>query len=181
MNNSFRLLKTDRIDLMQVHNLVDWETHLATLRAWKEQGRIRYLGITHYHEGAHDALEQLMREQALDFVQLNYSLAEPEAEDRLLPLAAERGIAVIVNRPFARGVLFRATRGKALPEWAEEYGIQSWAQFFLKWVVSHPAVSVAIPGTGKPKHMLDNLGAARGHLPDSTQRQRMRTLMSKLV
>ena len=180
MNESFRLLNTHRIDLMQVHNLVDVETHLPTLRAWKAQGRIRYIGVTHYHDGAHAALEQVLRQQPLDFVQLNYSLAEPEAETRLLPLAAERGVAVIVNRPFARGVLFRATRGKALPDWAAEYGIHSWAQFFLKWVVSHPAVSVAIPGTGKPEHLLDNLQAGRGHLPDAQQRQRMRALMSEL-
>jgi aryl-alcohol dehydrogenase-like predicted oxidoreductase len=117
----------------------------------------------------------------LDFVQLNYSLAEPQAEARLLPLAAERGIAVIVNRPFARGALFRATKGKELPEWAAEYGILSWAQFFLKWVVSHPAVTVTIPGTGKPRHMLDNLGAAHGPLPDAKQRQRMQALMANLV
>ena len=181
MNSSFRLLKTDRIDLMQVHNLVDSEAHLATLREWKERRRIRYIGVTHYHEGAHTALAELMQRQSLDFVQLNYSLAEPQAGARLLPLAAERGIAVIVNRPFARGALFKATRGKALPAWAGEYAIHSWAQFFLKWVVSHPAVTVTIPGTGKPHHMLDNLGAGRGHLPDATQRRRMQALLAEIA
>jgi diketogulonate reductase-like aldo/keto reductase len=181
MNASFELLRTDRMDLMQIHNLVDWETHLSTLREWKAEGRIRYIGVTHYHERAHAPLEELMSKESLDFVQLNYSLAEPQAEARLLPLAAERGIAVIVNRPFARGALFRATKGKELPEWAAEYGILSWAQFFLKWVVSHPAVTVTIPGTGKPRHMLDNLGAAHGPLPDAKQRQRMQALMANLV
>lgn len=181
MNRSFQLLRTDRIDLMQIHNLVDWQTHIRTLREWKEQGRIRYIGITHYHDGAHRELARIMRSEALDFIQINYSPAEPEAENTVLPLASERGIAVIVNRPFARGSLFRAVRGKALPNWAVELDIHSWAQFFLKWIVSQPSVSVAIPATSRERHMRDNLGAALGRLPDEAQRQRMFSYLSNIL
>lgn len=180
MENSMALLRTDRIDLMQIHNLLDWPVHIQTLRDWKSAGRIRYLGVTHYHAGAHAELEAVMRAEPLDFVQLNYSLAEPEAEARLLPLAQERGIAVIVNRPFARGNLFRAARSQPLPAWAAEFDCASWAQFFLKWVLAHPAVTVAIPGTGKAEHALDNLGAATGRLPDPAQRARMQELIAAL-
>jgi diketogulonate reductase-like aldo/keto reductase len=179
MQQSMRRLRTDMLDLIQVHNLVDTQTHLKTLRAWKEQGRVRYLGITHYHAGAHDRLMRVMQREPLDFVQVNYSLVEPEAQQRLLPLAREKGIAIIANRPFARGQLFRKTKGKPLPPWAAELGIATWAQFFLKFVVSHPAVTVAIPGTSKRKHMLDNQQAGRGMLLDEQTRQRMfRTLQS---
>ncbi len=181
MNRSFQLLRTDRIDLMQIHNLVDWQTHIRTLREWKEQGRIRYIGITHYHDGAHRELARIMRSEAPDFIQINYSPAEPEAENTLLPLASERGIAVIVNRPFARGSLFRAVRGNKLPKWAGELDIHSWAQFFLKWIVSHPSVSVAIPATSRKQHMRDNLGAALGRLPDEAQRQRMFAYLSDIL
>ena len=174
MNNSFRLLGTDRIDLMQIHNLVDWRTHLQTLRDWRAAARIRYIGITHYHERAHDDLAKVIRRiPDLDFLQVNYSLMEPEAERLLLPLCADRGIAVIANRPFARGSWFSLTRGRALPDWAQEMGIGSWAQFALKWIVSHPTITCSIPGTGKAKHMLDNMQAGMGGLPDQATRQRM--------
>ncbi|MGF1547343.1 MAG: aldo/keto reductase [Thiotrichales bacterium] len=174
MEASRRRLQTDRIDLMQIHNLLDWRTHLETLRDWKRDGRIRYLGVTHYHEGAHDALAAVLRAFPFDFVQLNYSLAEPESERELLPLALERGIAVLVNRPFARGQLFSRVKDKPLPPWAKEIGCASWGQFFLKYVIAHPAVTCAIPGTSKVKHMRDNLGAGVGPLPDATMRSRMR-------
>ncbi len=141
-----RKLRVDRLDLMQVHNLVDAQTHLATLREWKAAGRIRYLGVTHYHAGAHADLEQLIRKGDIDFVQVNYSLAEPEAERRLLGVAAEAGTAVIVNRPFAEGAMFRRVRDRALPEWAKDAGAASWAQFFLKWILAHPAVTCVDPG-----------------------------------
>lgn len=180
MQESMRRLRTDRLDLIQVHNLVDTATHLRTLRDWKEEGRVRYIGITHYHAGAHDSLMRVMQREQLDFVQVNYSLLEPEAQDRLLPLAQEKGIAIIANRPFARGQLFRVTKGKPLPPWAAELGIASWAQYFLKFVVSHPAVTVAIPGTSKARHMRDNQQAGTGRLPDAPARERMFRHMQSL-
>ena len=173
MRASLRKLRRGNVDLMQVHNLVDTDTHLETLRQWKQEGRIRYIGITHYRSDAFAELAEVMRNHELDFVQLNYSLAEPEAERMLLPLAAERGIAVVVNRPFARGQLFRLTRGRELPPWAAEFDAQTWAQFFLKWVVSHPDVTCAIPATSDPEHLQDNMQAGYGVMPDAAQRQRM--------
>ena len=161
------------LDLMQVHNLVDADTHLATLRGWKAAGRVRYLGVTHYHEGAYAQLERAMRAGGIDFVQLNYSLAERTADSRLLGLAADSGIAVIVNRPFAEGALFRRVAGKPLPVWAADFGCASWAQFFLKWILAHPAVTCAIPGTRNVKHIDDNRGAATGPLPDAATRRKM--------
>lgn len=181
MNESFRLLGSEVIDLMQIHNLVDWRTHIETLRDWKARGRIRYIGITHYTESAHDDLARVIRQLPdLDFLQVNYSLLEPAAEQQLLPLARERGIAVIANRPFARGSWFGLTRGKSLPAWAEQAGIHSWAQFALKWIVSHPGITCAIPGTGKARHMIDNLQAAQGTLPDAALRERMRDTLAAL-
>ena len=173
MENSFRLMRAGRMDLMQVHNLLDVATHAKTLREWKSAGRIRYLGITHYHAGAHADLERLLKTREWDFAQFNYSLAEPEAETRLLPACAELGVAVIVNRPFAEGALFRRVKGKELPPWAAEIGCASWAQFFLKWILSHPAVTCAIPGTSKSTHLEDNLQAGVGRLPDPATRRRM--------
>jgi diketogulonate reductase-like aldo/keto reductase len=158
---------------MQVHNLVDVEAHTSTLREMKHQQRVRYIGITHYSASAHAEVEQRLKTGQYDFVQINYSLAEPQAERRLLPLALEKKVAVIANRPFAEGALFRRVKGKPLPPWAAELGIGSWAQYFLKWIVSHPAVTCAIPGTGNPKHMADNLGAGTGALPDQAARKRM--------
>ena len=180
MERSMALLRAKRIDLMQVHNLVDVQTQLATLREWKAQGRIRYLGITHYEEGAFADVEKIMRSEKLDFVQINYSLMEREAEERVLPLAQERGVAVIVNRPFGGGDLFTRTHSKPLPDWAAEFDCQSWAQFFLKWIVANPAVSCAIPATDKPRHLEDNIQAGIGPVPDAKMRQRMVELVSSL-
>ncbi len=173
MQDSMKKLRVERLDLMQVHNLVDAHTHLATLREWKRSGKVRYVGVTHYHAGAHAELEQFMRPGDIDFVQVNYSLAEPEAGQRLLRAATDTRTAVIVNRPFAEGAMFGRVKGKALPEWAKEVGCASWAQFFLKWILAHPAVTCVIPGTRNPKHVADNLGAAAGALPGEAMRRRM--------
>jgi aryl-alcohol dehydrogenase-like predicted oxidoreductase len=173
MHRSMELLKTDRIDLMQIHNLVDWRSQLPTLRSWKAEGRIRYLGLTHYTPGAHDALEAVMRAEPVDFVQLDYSIEDRAAERRLLPLAAERGIAVLVNQPMGGGGLVRRLRSRPLPSWAGEFGCTSWAQVLLKFVLAHPAVTCAIPGTGRPEHMRDNAAAGSGPLPDAALRQLM--------
>ena len=180
MERSMTLLRAKQIDLMQVHNLVDVETQLATLRELKTQGRIRYLGITHYEAGAFADVEKIMRSEKLDFVQINYSLMEREAEERVLPLAQERGVAVIVNRPFGGGDLFSKTRSKPLPDWAAEFDCRSWAQFFLKWIVANPAITCAIPATDKPRHLEDNLRGGIGRLPDPKMRQRMVELASSL-
>jgi diketogulonate reductase-like aldo/keto reductase len=180
MERSMALLRAKRIDLMQVHNLVDVQTQLATLREWKAQGRIRYLGITHYEAGAFANVEKIIRSEKLDFVQINYSLMEREAEERLLPLAQERGVAVIVNRPFGGGDLFSRVRSKPLPDWAAELGCHSWAQFFLKWIVANAAVTCAIPATNKPRHLEDNMEGGIGALPDAKMRQRMVELVSSL-
>lgn len=173
MERSMVRLRTKQLDLMQVHNLVDVQTHLATLRQWKEQGRIRYIGITHYEAGAFAEMEKIMRSEKLDFVQINYSIMEREAEERILPLAQERGIAMIVNRPFGGGDLFNRVRSKSLPEWSAEFDCRSWAQFFLKWIIANPAVTCAIPATDKARHLEDNMQAGIGRLPDPSMRQRM--------
>jgi len=172
------LLRTNRIDLMQVHNLIDAKTHLATLQEWKQQGRIRYSGITHYESGALNTIEKLMRSQKFDFLQINYSLMEPEADERVLPLAQERRIAVIANRPFGSGDLFSKVRSKPLPDWAAEFDCRSWAQFFLKWILANPAVTCVIPATDKPRHLEDNMPGGIGRLPDVKMRQRMMKLVS---
>jgi len=173
MERSMVRLRTKQLDLMQVHNLVDVQTHLATLRQWKEQGRIRYIGITHYEAGAFAEMEKIMRSEKLDFVQINYSIMEREAEERILPLAQERGIAMIVNRPFGGGDLFNRVRSKSLPEWSAEFDCRSWAQFLLKWIIANPAVTCAIPATDKARHLEDNMQAGIGRLPDPSMRQRM--------
>ena len=173
MERSMARLRTKRIDLMQVHNLIDVDAHLATLREWKEQGLIRYLGITHYESGAFDEVEKIMRKEKLDFIQINYSLMEPEAEQRVLPLAQERGFAVIINRPFGGGDLFNHVRSKTLPEWAAEFDCQSWAQFCLKWIIANPAVTCVIPATAKARHLEDDMQAGIGRLPDAKMRQQM--------
>jgi len=180
MEDSMRKLRVERLDLMQVHNLVDAGTHLATLRDWKSAGRVRYLGVTHYHAGVHADLEKIIRPGDIDFVQVNYSLAEPEADRRLLAVAADSRTAVIVNRPFAEGSMFRRVKDKPVPDWATEIGCASWAQFFLKWILGHPSVTCAIPGTRNPKHVADNLGAASGPLPDETMRRRMSVYFESL-
>jgi diketogulonate reductase-like aldo/keto reductase len=159
------------MDLMQVHNLLDLDTHSRTLRDWKATGRIRYLGITHYHAGAHADLERLLRTREWDFAQFNYSLAEPEAERRLLRAAADRGTAVIANRPFGGGGMLARVRSEPLPAWAGDLGCASWPQVFLKWILAHPAITCAIPGTRNPRHVADNLGAASSPLPDEGVRR----------
>ena len=178
MERSLALFRTNRIDLMQVHNLVDVNTQLATLREWKQQGRIRYTGITHYESGALNDIEKLIRSERFDFLQINYSLMEPDAEERVLPLAQERGVAVIANRPFGAGNLFDKVRSKPLPEWASEFDCRSWAQFFLKWIVANPAITCAIPATDKPRHLEDNIQGGIGRLPDPKMRRRMVELVS---
>ena len=173
METSFKRLRVKVMDLMQVHNLLDVATHTKTLQQWREQGRVRHIGITHYTASAYSEVERWLKTGAYDFVQINYSLGERDAETRLLPLAAERKINVIINRPFAGSALFSQTKGKQLPSWAAELGIASWAQYFLKWIVSHPAVTCASPGTGRPEHMRDNLAAGSGPMPDAAARRRM--------
>jgi diketogulonate reductase-like aldo/keto reductase len=173
MQRSFELFRSDHIELMQVHNLLDWRTHLATLRAWKQEGRIAYVGVTHYTPGAYDQLEAVMRAEPLDFVQLNYAIDDRIAEQRLLPLAADRGIAILVNQPFGGGELLRRLLGKPLPALAAEIDCKSWPQLLLKFVLGHPAVTCVIPGTGKPEHMRDNVQAGSGPLPDAAMRAKM--------
>jgi diketogulonate reductase-like aldo/keto reductase len=180
MEESFRRLRVQRMDLMQVHNLVDYRTHLSTLRRWKEQGKVRYLGVTHYTASAFDELARVLAAEDLDFVQLNYSLAEREAERRLLPIAAEKRLAVLVNRPLAAGGLFRRVSGKTLPPWSKEIGCASWAQFFLKFVISHPAVTCAIPATSKAQHLIDNMQAGLEPMPDAKARERMARYFAEL-
>lgn len=173
MEDSMRKLKAKPIDLMQVHNLQDVDTHLSTLRDWKKSGVVRYIGITHYTASQHAAVEKLLKSETLDFVQINYSVGEHEADDRLLPLAKDRGVAVIANRPFAGGELFAKLRAKPLPGWAKEIECDSWAQILLKFVVSHPAMTCAIPATSKEKHMRDNMKAGLGAMPDEALRKRI--------
>lgn len=172
MQRSAELMNTDVIDLMQVHNLRDTSVHMQTIRQWQEDGRIRYNGLTHYRADALDALESEMRRHKPDFIQINYSLGEREADARLLPLAADMGVAVLINRPYQGGALFSAVRGTELPGWATDFA-KSWGQFFLKYIVSHPAVTCAIPATSKPHHMQDNLQAGFGEMPDKATRARM--------
>jgi diketogulonate reductase-like aldo/keto reductase len=169
MNRSMNLLRCERVDLMQIHNLVDWRTHLQTLRTWKEQGRIRYLGITHYSSSAYGDMEKIMRAEELDFIQLNYSLEERDAERRLLPLAAERGIAVLANLPFGAGQLLRTVRGKPIPVWLQEAGCETWSQALLKFTLARKEVTCAIPGTGNPNHMAENCKAGCAPMLDEAQ------------
>jgi aryl-alcohol dehydrogenase-like predicted oxidoreductase len=173
MEDSLRKLKADPIDLIQVHNLVDVDTHLATLRDWKKSGRVRYIGITHYTASQHAAVAKVIEAQPVDFVQINYSVGERDAERRLLPLAQDKGVAVIVNRPFSSGDLFARLRGKPLPAWAAEIGCESWAQILLKFILGHPAVTCAIPATSKVEHLRDNMKAGIGPLPDEALRKRI--------
>lgn len=180
MEQSYKRLRTERMDLLQVHNLVDYRIHLSTLRAWKEQNKVRYIGVTHYTASAYDELARVLAHEELDFVQLNYSFAERDAEKRLLPLAAEKRLAVLINRPLAAGNLFSRVRDKPLPPWANEVGCTTWAQFFLKFVISHPAVTCAIPATGKVEHLTDNMRAAFGPLPDTSARERMARYVAAL-
>jgi diketogulonate reductase-like aldo/keto reductase len=180
MHDSFQRMRVNVMDLMQIHNLVDWRTHAKTLEKWKATGTVRYTGVTHYHSGAYANLETILKKRMFDFAQFNYSIAEREAEQRLLPLAKDSGTAVIINRPFASAALFSRVRGVKLPSWAAEFDCESWAQFFLKYVISHPAVTCAIPATGKTKHLVDNMKAGFGRLPDEALRRRMVDLVAGL-
>ena len=173
MRRSESLWGTGGFGLMQIHNLVDWETHLQTLKEWKAEGKIRYIGITTSHGRRHAGLEKAIATEPFDFVQFTYNILDREAERRLLPLAADRGIAVIINRPFRRGRLFDYIEDEPLPGWASEFGCENWAQYFLKFIVSHPAVTCAIPATSQVPHMQENMGAGFGLLPDTKTRQRM--------
>src|SRR4051812_9680522 len=173
MESSLAKMRTQHLDLMQVHNLVDARTHLATLREWKEQKRIRYIGITHYTDSAHREVAAMLQTEKVDFLQINYSIMERQAAEMLFPLAQDRGVAVIANRPFGGGNLLARLHGKALPEWAAEFDCQSWAQFLLKWIVAHPAVTCAIPATANVRHLEDNMRAGIGKLPDASMRERM--------
>lgn len=173
MEDSQKLWSVTRFDLMQIHNMLDWETHWETLREWKAEGRVRYVGITTSHGRRHEDLAKAMEKTPFDFVQFTYNLNDREVEQRLLPLAAEREMAVIINRPFDGGSIFRRVRGKPLPLWVAEFDCTNWAQYFLKFIVSHPAVTCAIPATSKVDHMLENMGAGFGSLPDAAMRKRM--------
>ena len=181
MKESMRLLRSERVELMQIHNLVDWRTHAKELRRMKDEGVVAHIGITHYTAGALDELMRIVRAERFDFVQFALSLEEPEAADGLLKLCEDRGVAFLANRPFGGGRAFGLARGRPLPPWAQEQGIGSWAQFLLKWVLSFPQVTCAIPGTGKPEHMQDNLQAAMGTFPDAATRTRMSALWSGLA
>jgi len=177
MEQSLRQLRVRKLDLMQIHNLLDWRTHLTTLRDWKAAGRVRYVGVTHYTANAYDELERVLQSEKLDFVQVNYSVGEREAEQRILPLARDRGVAVLANRPFAEGGLFQRVRGQALPRWAAELDCDSWAQLFLKWILAHPTVTCVIPATSRPEHLADNMKAGTGPLPDAAARDRIAALV----
>jgi len=180
MNASLKRLRTGAIDLIQVHNLSDTTTQLAGMREGKQAGRYRYVGVTTSRDAQYDEMEDVLKKERLDFVQVDYSIDNRSAAERILPLALERGVAVLINLPFGRARLFSAVRGKPLPAWAAEFDCASWAQFFLKYVIGHPAVTVVIPGTRRPEHVIDNLGAARGRLPDPALRRRMEQFFEAL-
>lgn len=178
MSASFQKMRVEVMDLMQIHNLRDWQVHLKTLRDWKDEGKTRYLGITTSHGRYHEELLKIMETEPLDFVQFSYNILNREAEHRLLPLAADKGIATLINRPFARGQLFSRVSGTTVPAWAADFGCQSWGQFFLKFAASHPASTCVIPATSKQKHMVDNMAANYGRLPDAQERTKMIELLA---
>lgn len=180
MEASMQKMQRSTMDLMQIHNLVDWKTHIKTLRQWKEAGKIRYIGITHYTASAHERLEQIIQSEDIDFVQFNYSIRERNAENSLLETARNRGVAVIINRPYEGGSLFGLVRNEEIPAWARELDINSWGQFFLKFILSHPAVTCTIPGTSDPKHVADNMRAGYGKLPDESAREKMAGYIQQL-
>lgn len=173
MQRSMELLHSEPMDLMQIHNLVDWRTHYKTLREWKDTGHVRYIGVTHYRSDVHEELERVLTSETFDFVQFNYNVLDRNAEKRLLPLCQDKGIAVLINEPFEKGNLFHLTRGKEVPAWAGEFDADSWAQVFLKFILAHPAVTCPIPATSDPEHVVDNVMAAYGKLPDAGQRDRI--------
>jgi diketogulonate reductase-like aldo/keto reductase len=177
MDSSFKKMKRSVIDLMQIHNLVDWKTHLTTLQKWKEEGKVRYIGITHYMDYMHRELADIIQSQKIDFVQFNYSIANRHAEEFLLKTAVDHGVAVLINRPFGEGNLFNMVNGKALPHWAAEYKMETWSQFFLKFIISHPAVTCVIPATSNPDHAEDNMKAGLEPLPDESARKKMIALI----
>ncbi|RRB02846.1 aldo/keto reductase [Larkinella rosea] len=180
MEESMRKMQRTSMDLMQIHNLVDWKTHLETLKTWKTAGKIRYIGITHYTDSMHDELINIISKFPIDFVQFNYSILARNAEKKLLPMAQDKGLATIINQPYAEGRLFSLVKGKPVPVWATENDITTWAQFFLKFIVSHPAVTCVIPGTSDPKHAADNMLAGYGRLPDPALREKMATLIGSM-
>lgn len=180
METSRERMGGGRLDLIQVHNLVDLRTQLDTLKAWRDEGRVRYIGVTHYTVSSHERLTRIVEREPIDFVQFNYNIATRNAEQRLLPAAADNGVATLINEPFEKGTLFGRVKGRALPDWAGELGIESWAQFFLKFIASHPAVTCAIPATSDPEHSVDNIQAASGPLPDADQRERMARLIASM-
>jgi len=180
MNQSFQKMKASKMDLMQVHNLLDVQTHLPTLRKWKEEGRIRYIGITHYLPSAYPEMIRLIKKEKLDFIQCCYNIETRDAEKELLPVAKDNGVAIIINRPFQEGALFNKVEGRDLPEWSKEYHINNWAQFFLKFILSHPAVTCTIPGTSNASHLAENVGAANNNYPDEKGRERMATHLKNL-
>jgi diketogulonate reductase-like aldo/keto reductase len=180
IEQSYARLRTTKLELLQIHNLLDWREHVPTIRALQDSGKLHYSGITHYRADAHAELERVLGAERFDWLQVNYSLAEPEAATRLLPYCRDKGIAVMVNRPFADGTLFDRVRGKPLPPWATELGCASWGQFFLRWIAAHPAVTCIIPATSKPRHMADNLASGLAPLPDEAQRERMRAYWASL-
>lgn len=180
MNSSFDKMQRKTMDLMQIHNLVDWKTHLKTLREWKEKGKIRYWGLTHYVDSAHATLEEIIKAEKPDFVQFNYSILSRNAERSLFDTCQKNDTAVIINQPFESGSLFRKVKGKNLPAWAVNFDINSWGQYFLKFILSNEAVTCVIPGTSKPKHVIDNMGAGFGKLPDKTGREKMASYFEAL-
>lgn len=180
MQASLRKMRRTSIDLMQIHNLMDWQTHLKTLKKWKEDGKIRYIGITHYTVASHEQLEKIVKTEKPDFVQFNYSLRVRNAENSLLKAAQDNGVSVLINEPFEKGSLFSTVKGKDLPAWAADYDIKSWAQFFLKFILSNAAVTCVIPGTSNPEHLADNMGAGYGKLPDEAGRKKMVEFIEKL-
>ncbi len=180
MEDSLQKMKRETMDLMQVHNLVDWQIHLKTLTKWKAEGKIRYTGVTHYVVSAHDELEKIVRSKVVDFVQFNYSIGIRDAEKSLLDACKDNGVAVIINEPFQKNALFHLVKGKALPPWAVDYDIHNWASFFLKYILAHPAVTCVIPGTSDPQHMKDNISACFGNLPDEKGKKKMITFLNQL-
>jgi aryl-alcohol dehydrogenase-like predicted oxidoreductase len=180
IEESFKKLRTNKVDLIAVHNLRDTDTQLRTLREMKQAGRIRYVGITTSFDNQYGEFEQVIKKETLDFIQVDYALDNRDAGERIIPLAGDRGMAVMINLPFGRGRLFQAVQGKKLPEWASEFDCQSWPQFFLKYIVSHPAITCAVPGMARPEYVVDNLGAARGRLPDAAMRRKMEQFIDQV-